>query len=38
MIRFFSFEICLGWDGEKAMVALEVSFLFFIFFPVTEPK
>lgn len=34
MIRFFSFEICylLDWDGRKAMVALEVSFLFFIFF------
>lgn len=34
MIRFFSFEICylLGWVGRKAMVALEVSFLFFFLF------
>lgn len=33
MIRFFSFEICylLSWDGRKAMVALEVSFLFFLY-------
>lgn len=31
MIRF-SLEICLGWVGEKAMVALEVSFYFFLFF------
>lgn len=35
MIRFFSFEICylLGWDGRKAMVALEVSFYFYFYFP-----
>lgn len=36
MIRFFSFEICylLGWDGRKAMVALECHFIlsFYFFF------
>lgn len=36
MIRFFLLRSATSLVGEKAMVALEVSFLFF--FPVTEPK
>lgn len=32
MIRFFLVRSATSWDGEKAMVALEVSFYFLFLF------